>query len=93
MLGHSWGTHPHTRCPHPLGHGAIRTPTAPTPAHPLAHLPARLFLPQSAGELRLQKDISELDLPKNVSIRFPDGQVGAGVSSLVWVGACAPSPV
>jgi ubiquitin-conjugating enzyme E2 M len=28
---------------------------------------------QSAGELRLQKDISELDLPKNVSIRFPDG--------------------
>lgn len=29
---------------------------------------------QSAGELRLQKDISELDLPKNVSIRFPDGQ-------------------
>ncbi len=37
-----------------------------------------LPLPQSAGELRLQKDISELDLPKNVSIRFPDGQVGAG---------------
>ncbi|PSC76337.1 NEDD8-conjugating enzyme Ubc12 [Micractinium conductrix] len=29
---------------------------------------------QSAGELRLQKDISELDLPKSVAIRFPDGQ-------------------
>ncbi|GAB4818212.1 hypothetical protein N2152v2_005258 [Parachlorella kessleri] len=29
---------------------------------------------QSAGELRLQKDISELDLPKNVAIKFPDGK-------------------
>ncbi|KAL4435638.1 hypothetical protein ABPG77_002601 [Micractinium sp. CCAP 211/92] len=27
----------------------------------------------TAGELRVQKDISELDLPKSVSIRFPDG--------------------
>eukprot|EP00236_Picocystis_salinarum_P005309 CAMPEP_0113925870 /NCGR_PEP_ID=MMETSP1159-20121227/3445_1 /TAXON_ID=88271 /ORGANISM="Picocystis salinarum" /LENGTH=182 /DNA_ID=CAMNT_0000926211 /DNA_START=168 /DNA_END=716 /DNA_ORIENTATION=- /assembly_acc=CAM_ASM_000767 len=29
---------------------------------------------QSAGELRLQKDISELNLPKTVSIVFPDGR-------------------
>ncbi|KAL4516586.1 hypothetical protein Ndes2526A_g05133 [Nannochloris sp. 'desiccata'] len=28
---------------------------------------------QTAGELRLQKDMSEIDLPKGVSIRFPDG--------------------
>lgn len=73
-----WGTLlPHARC----------TPTPP------AHLPAHPPPPQSAGELRLQKDISELDLPKNVSIRFPDGQVGACLSSLVWLGACVPSLV
>ncbi|KDD72943.1 hypothetical protein H632_c2706p1 [Helicosporidium sp. ATCC 50920] len=29
---------------------------------------------QSPGELRLQKDISELDLPKNSTIDFPDGK-------------------
>ncbi len=29
---------------------------------------------QTAGELRLQKDISELDLPRGVSIRFPEGE-------------------
>lgn len=33
----------------------------------------------------MQKDISELDLPKNVSIRFPDGQVGAACGA----GGCA----
>lgn len=29
---------------------------------------------QSPGELRLQKDMSELNLPANISISFPDGK-------------------
>uniref|UniRef100_A0A061S7N2 Nedd8-conjugating enzyme ubc12-like n=1 Tax=Tetraselmis sp. GSL018 TaxID=582737 RepID=A0A061S7N2_9CHLO len=29
---------------------------------------------QSAGELRLQKDMSELNLSNNMSIHFPDGK-------------------
>ncbi|XP_040379990.1 probable NEDD8-conjugating enzyme Ubc12-like [Oryza brachyantha] len=32
------------------------------------------LLLQSAGELRLHKDISELNLPKSTSISFPNGK-------------------
>lgn len=35
----------------------------------------------TSGELRLQKDVSELNLAKGTTIEFPNGKVGSEVRS------------
>ena len=63
---------------HPASHLTQASPTRP-PAHSQdkqkkeAEAAAAGTKTQSAGELRAQKDLAELDLPKGGTIRFPDG--------------------